>query len=387
MTFQKMLAVMVGGALMVSSFAGWSNVYADEYVGDQALYNDLSYDDTEIMEAARWANGGVFGCVFSKDNVSFKDGIMTLKIDKNTNSKYDYEYSGAEYRTKGTYKYGLYSVKMKPIKNDGVVSSFFTYTGPAHGTIWDEIDIEFLGKDTTKVQFNFFADGEGDHEYIYELGFDASEEWHEYAFLWEEDAITWYVDGVAVHKVTSESYTLPKTESKIMMNVWNGRTDMSNIRAWLNEYDGTVGLTAKYDYFSYIPISEYEASEEAPSVSEQPDVESDIYFPMHEERFVKNYGKAGQKGVSGSYDMPVKADYFRAAGNENKNPEKKENCFVQKIVKEKYQNGMTAVELPIDTEHGCVRRIRIYMNSDNGYFDVTKHAYCRFFVPAFSISN
>lgn len=33
---------------------------------------------------------------------------------------------------------------MKPTKNTGTVSSFFTYTGPAHGTQWDEIDIEFL---------------------------------------------------------------------------------------------------------------------------------------------------------------------------------------------------------------------------------------------------
>lgn len=66
-----------------------------------------------------------------------------------------------EYRSTNNYGYGLYEVSMKPAKNTGIVSSFFTYTGPAHGTQWDEIDIEFLGKDTTKVQFNYFMNGVG----------------------------------------------------------------------------------------------------------------------------------------------------------------------------------------------------------------------------------
>lgn len=44
------------------------------------------------------------------------------------------------------------------------------------------INIEILGKDTTKVQFNYFTDSRGDHEFFYDLGFDASEDFHDYAF-------------------------------------------------------------------------------------------------------------------------------------------------------------------------------------------------------------
>lgn len=77
---------------------------------------------------------------------------MSLTIDKDTTGKY--EYSGAEYRTNDFYSYGYYETSMQPIKNDGVVSSFFTYTGSSDNNPWDEIDIEILGKDTTKVQFN-----------------------------------------------------------------------------------------------------------------------------------------------------------------------------------------------------------------------------------------
>lgn len=90
-----------------------------------------------------------------------------------------------EYCSTNNYGYGLYEVSMKPAKNTGIVSSFFTYTGPAHGTQWDEIDIEFLGKDTTKAQFNYFTNGVGGHEKVINLGFDASQGFHTYAFDWQ----------------------------------------------------------------------------------------------------------------------------------------------------------------------------------------------------------
>ncbi len=96
-------------------------------------------------------------------------------------------YSGAEYRTNEFYGYGYYETSMQAIKNDGVVSSFFTYTGPSDNNPWDEIDIEVLGKDTTKVQFNYYKDGKGGHEFMYDLGFDASEGYHTYGFDWQPD--------------------------------------------------------------------------------------------------------------------------------------------------------------------------------------------------------
>ncbi len=133
---------------------------------------------------------------------------------------------------------------MKPIKNSGVVSSFFTYTGESDGTKWDEIDIEFLGYDTTKVQFNYYTDGQGNHEFLYDLGFDASQSFHTYGFNWYYGGITWYVDGKAVYTATSN---IPDTPGKIMMNVWPG----IGVDDWLRPYDGRTGISAYYDWASY----------------------------------------------------------------------------------------------------------------------------------------
>ena len=202
-------------------------------------------DVSSIFECSDgWTNGSMFNCTWRKSNVSFSDGSMKLKIDLDGDGTGTIPYSGAEFRSKGFYGYGMYEVEMKPIKNDGVVSSFFTYTGPSDNNPWDEIDIEFLGKDTTKVQFNYFTDGHGSHEYMYDLGFDAADDFHTYGFDWQADSITWYVDGEAVYTADK---SIPSTPSKIMMNVWPG----TGVDGWLNAFDGTTPLTAEYKSTSF----------------------------------------------------------------------------------------------------------------------------------------
>ncbi|MBR4627076.1 MAG: family 16 glycosylhydrolase [Ruminococcus sp.] len=207
-----------------------------------------------------WTNGSVFDNWWYKKNTGIKDGYMYLTIDQDwDNHRYDEDkrqYSGGEYRTNEFYHYGYYECSMQAIKNDGVVSSFFTYTGPSdvvngQKNPWDEIDIEILGKDTTKMQINYYRNGQGGHEVMIDLGFDSSLEFHTYGFDWQPDHITWYVDGNPVHTMNGD---VPKTPSKIMMNAWPGVSDSSvkdNTVAWLKPYDGKTPLTARYLWATY----------------------------------------------------------------------------------------------------------------------------------------
>ncbi|MBS1324488.1 MAG: family 16 glycosylhydrolase [Oscillospiraceae bacterium] len=204
---------------------------------------DFRKGETSVFFASDgWSNGSCFDCGWYKENTSFDGGVLNLTIDKDYSGKYNY--SGAEYRTADTYHYGYYETSMQAIKNDGVVSSFFTYTGPSENNPWDEIDIEVLGKDTTKVQFNYYTNGVGNHEYMYDLGFDASEGFHTYGFDWQPDHITWYVDGKAVYTAYNN---IPSTAGRIMMNVWPG----TGVDGWLNHYDGKTPLTARYQWVTY----------------------------------------------------------------------------------------------------------------------------------------
>ncbi|MDE6020648.1 MAG: glycoside hydrolase family 16 protein [Ruminococcus sp.] len=189
-----------------------------------------------------WTNGNPFDCGWTEKNAVVENGYLTLSIDKDTTGKYNY--TGGEYRTADHYGYGYYETSMHAIKNDGVVSSFFTYTGPSEDNPWDEIDIEILGKDTTKVQFNYYTNGVGNHEYMYDLGFDASEGFHTYGFDWQPDSITWYVDGKEVYKATQN---IPSTPGRIMMNTWPG----IGVNEWLKPFDGTTPLSAHYQWVTY----------------------------------------------------------------------------------------------------------------------------------------
>lgn len=212
---------------------------------------DLAKGENALFEASNgWTNGMPFNCFWHKENVELKNGHLTLIVDKSSNPEADkVPYSGGEYRSKATYGYGRYEVVMKAIKNDGVVSSFFTYTGPSEGDPWDEIDFEVLGKDTTQVQLNYFRDGQGGHEKMIDLGFDAAEDFHTYAFEWRKDSIIWFVDGKEVFRREKENF--PVTKQKIMMNAWNGL----GVDEWLKPFDDSkLPLRAEYKSIKYTPF-------------------------------------------------------------------------------------------------------------------------------------
>ena len=212
-----------------------------------------------LFESDGWSNGDVFNVVWKKHNVFYENGLMRLGITEEKASAWlndaevEFNYTAGEARTQNYYHYGDYEVSMKPSANGGTASTFFVCTGPydlkdgvpnAH----DEIDIEFLGKDTTHVQFNFFVDGKGGNEYMYDLGFDASEEFHTYGFRWSENSITWFVDGKPVYKVTTDTSVkeagnvrivekLPSTAGRILTNYWCGNKDAYG---WMGQYKGAT---------------------------------------------------------------------------------------------------------------------------------------------------
>lgn len=204
---------------------------------EEKIVNFSTWSGVNLFHAAHgYGNGGMFDCVWNNGNAVISDGQMNMSITAADNRFY-----GAEYRSFAKYSYGFFSVSMKAAKCSGTVSSFFTYD---NGTR-DEIDIEFLGKDTTVVQFNYYKNGVGGHEYIYSLGFDASKEFHEYAFDWRTDCIIWYIDGKPIYKAEGD---MPSHSGQIMMNVWNGK----GVDGWLGAFDKSkVPVTAQYKWIGY----------------------------------------------------------------------------------------------------------------------------------------
>lgn len=238
-------------------------------------------ENEEIYASDGWSNMGSFNCEWDTERVAFEDGYAKLTIAENPDgSEADCnEYFGGEMRTRGYYGYGDYEVSMKPAKKVGTASTFFVCTGDydyqpgsTMPNPWDEVDIEFLGQDTTKVQFNYFVNGVGTgvHEYVYDLGFDASEDFHTYGFRWAEDHITWFVDGEPVYRVDeSADNPMPSTAGRMLMNYWCGN---SKGYGWMGQYSDPGDEGAEYQWIKTSAAKAYDESEAGPP-AETPDIE------------------------------------------------------------------------------------------------------------------
>lgn len=240
-----LMVLTLGGTMNVHKVGATElNTNVNSSITEEKRFELDSYDTRNFYISDGWANGGSFNCIWRRNNVTFKDGIMNMTLDKD--SKADVKpYSGAEIGSNYTYGYGYYSVRMKPIKHDGIVSSFFTYAENSNHQA-HEIDIEFTDSDSENVEFNYFTDGRSMGGYTYNLGFDSSEDFHEYGFLWQPDSITWFVDGKEAFYTQGD---VPSIPGSMMMNVWAGIAP-----GWLKPYDGETPLTAEYDWASFKKI-------------------------------------------------------------------------------------------------------------------------------------
>ncbi|MDD2780798.1 family 16 glycosylhydrolase [Sulfuricurvum sp.] len=200
-----------------------------------SIEDGLNSQDTLVWSKSDgWSNGGIFANSWDGDQIAFQDGTMHITL-----SEVNSTLLSGEYRSNETYGYGYYEVSLKASKTPGTINGFFTYTGPSEGTQHDEIDIEIKGDDPTKLQVNYWTNGV-EHPTLIDLGFDASEGMHTYAFKWAENAIEWYVNGTLVHTENGTHGALPSTPGKIMANLWatQGAT------GWSSDYT-TVNGTAE----------------------------------------------------------------------------------------------------------------------------------------------
>ncbi|MBR9835855.1 MAG: family 16 glycosylhydrolase, partial [Alphaproteobacteria bacterium] len=79
---------------------------------------------------------------FRQENISTGANGLSLAITRKA-ERSARPWNGSEITTHEKYGYGRYEVVMSPARGSGLISSFFTFTGPYFGDQHDEIDIEF----------------------------------------------------------------------------------------------------------------------------------------------------------------------------------------------------------------------------------------------------
>ncbi len=187
---------------------------------------------------------------FRDDNIVGTSEGLSLTVTKKSEPSLR-PWNGGEISSYDTYGYGRYETIMKPALGSGLVSGFFTYTGPYFGTDHDEIDFEFLGKNPRQVELNMWRDQVSYASKVIDLPFDATADFHLYAFEWRPDEVVWYIDGIRVHRVSKEDFSIPVTPGKIYLNIWTG-----TLRSWHGPASFRSGVSADYACVSYRPIGE-----------------------------------------------------------------------------------------------------------------------------------
>ena len=208
------------------------------------LNDNLGTPNTALWQESNWSNGGVFLNSWNPSQVNFGGGQMTLSLDKVN----DALVSG-EYQSLNTYGHGTYQASLRASGVAGTVTGFFTYNGTPH----DEIDVEILGDDPTRMQVNYWTNGV-QHATSIDLGFDASQGTHTYAFRWEPNSITWFVDGVAVYMEDGTRGSLPTHPGKLMTNLWGA----SGTGGWSSDYDFASAGAASVvvDQIGFTPLDQ-----------------------------------------------------------------------------------------------------------------------------------
>ncbi len=168
--------------------------------------------------------------LFQPANVSLVDG-GGVRMRVSNEKTAERQFTAGNIATKDVpeerFLYGRFETVMKPARASGVLTAFFLYRFDP----WQEIDAEFLGRDTSRILLNvYYNPGEEGDLYNYgfrgtpvliDLGFDAADAFHTYAIEWDTEEIRWFVDDRLIHRRQAGRPTpIPHLPMRFHANVW-----------------------------------------------------------------------------------------------------------------------------------------------------------------------
>lgn len=172
--------------------------------------NQSPQENFDALDQGVWAvSSKTLGrTLLNPENVTVKDGFLNIKIPADT-------LTGGEIVSQESMTYGSYESRMKLPTAPSSITGFFLYAPP---DFFYEIDIEIHNTKEGKLLLTTYADGEVKNEYVGELGFDPTADFHNYRFDYTQDRVAFYVDN---QYILEWQDGFPKGQPmQLMVNTW-----------------------------------------------------------------------------------------------------------------------------------------------------------------------
>lgn len=194
----------------------WTLVWSDEFDGAAGASPDPSrwrFDVGTGPNSDGWGNGQQEFDTARPENVAL-DGAGHLVLTARKESYQGMQYTSARLASKGLLqkKYGRFEARMKMPVGQGLWPAFWLLGSNVDGAPWPacgEIDVvEYRGQEPRRITGSLHGPGYSGGKALtssYDLpgpgGFD--QDFHTFAVEWDDQAITWLVDGVVWQGATS----------------------------------------------------------------------------------------------------------------------------------------------------------------------------------------
>lgn len=165
------------------------------------------------------------------NNNNSNNGVVTPTNEDDSAETAKYKFYGAELYSNESFTYGKFEAKMKMAYAPGCISSMFLYYNNSYmggGEIWNEIDIEVIGKEPNGFQSNIITGSKEKQvtsEKMISTGGPISNDFHIYTVEWTPDYVAWYFDNLEVRRneATPQVLALVKAQS-LRFNIWSSKS-------------------------------------------------------------------------------------------------------------------------------------------------------------------
>ena len=202
--------------------------FVERFDGDQL-------DENRWYISDGWSNGDWMENDWRRSQISVTpDGLrLTLERAPSGSGK---PLAGAEVQTREAFRYGYFEARMRVPRGDGLITGAFTYARREGRVAPNEIDIEFLGKATRRVELTIHENDRSTSRKV-TLPFDSADGFHSYAFDWQPGHVRWYADGVMIHEERGRAAANLTRPQLFLIDQWGTK----KLHQWAGRVDPSAG--------------------------------------------------------------------------------------------------------------------------------------------------